>query len=100
MRIETDVTEPCTISVKDVADIIHSYGRDLAGYGLKPEYGDDTVYGDFRIQIYPDGQWSYHTGDSSYDQDHRGAWGSCSVKVRITRKEAHDLAVDILGSIE
>lgn len=31
---------------------------------------------DVRLQVYPDGSWALRTGDSSYDQDHRGYWGS------------------------
>lgn len=34
---------------------------------------------DVRLQIHEDGMWSIHVGDPSYDQDHRGFWGSTSV---------------------
>ncbi len=30
---------------------------------------------DVRLQILDDGNWSLHTGDNRYDQDHRGSWG-------------------------
>ena len=29
-----------------------------------------------RLQVYPDGRWVVRWGDSGYDQDHRGYWGS------------------------
>ena len=35
---------------------------------------------DVRLQVYAGGGgWDLHSGDSSYDQDHRGYWGSSSV---------------------
>lgn len=30
---------------------------------------------DVRAQLTPDGEWLLHTGDASYDTDHRGYWG-------------------------
>ncbi len=36
---------------------------------------------DVRLQVHESGQWSLHFGDSSYDQDHRGVWGSSSIPV-------------------
>ena len=43
------------------------------GMGGEP---DEPPFIDVRLQ-YHDGAWFYHSGDSSYDQDHRGHWG-CS----------------------
>lgn len=34
---------------------------------------------DVRLQVYPDGAWTIHSGSSDYDQDHRGYWGASSV---------------------
>ena len=34
---------------------------------------DYTV--DVRLQMYDDGTWAVRSGDSSYDNDHRGFWG-------------------------
>lgn len=31
---------------------------------------------DVRFQITDDSTWAIRTGDSSYDQDHRGCWGA------------------------
>jgi len=41
------------------------HGQDLGDAGV-----------DVRLQVWPDGSWNLHTGDSSYDQDHRGYWGA------------------------
>lgn len=34
---------------------------------------------DVRLQVQSDGSWELHTGDASYDTDHRGFWGASSV---------------------
>ena len=31
---------------------------------------------DVRLQVYEDGTWALRTGESDYDQDHRGFWGA------------------------
>lgn len=46
---------------------------------VEPEFvesDDDTPHIDVRLQVWPDGSWAIHTGDASYDQDHRGYWGA------------------------
>lgn len=46
---------------------------------------------DIRLQVV-DGGWATHTGDSSYDQDHRGFWGaSCIDRTTNCRDLARDL---------
>ena len=39
----------------------------------------DGPYIDVRLQVLPDGEWTLHHGDASYDQDHRGYWGAGTV---------------------
>lgn len=53
---------------------------------------DDWDSIDVRLQVTPGG-WSTHTGDSSYDQDHRGFWGSSSMDGRTNCRE---LAKDLI----
>jgi hypothetical protein len=66
---------------------------------VKPRKGD---YGpdregfegfDVRLQVYDDGHWAIRTGDSSYDQDHRGYWGASSIDHTTSCRE---LAVDLI----
>ncbi len=90
---------PVAINIREVADIVHSFGQDLKGYGLEPEPGEDEVYGDIRVQVH-DGGWSYHTGSSQFDQDHRGLWGSASVPAGCSRKLAREIAIDLIEDIE
>lgn len=62
-------------SIKDIASVIRGINTEESFPG---ECGEEC-YIDVRLQVYPDGQWSVHSGDSSYDQDHRGFWGSSCV---------------------
>lgn len=39
------------------------------------EEGDNTCI-DVRLQVMSDGSWAVRWGDSQYDLDHRGYWGS------------------------
>jgi hypothetical protein len=43
------------------------------------DHDSDDLWMDVRLQVYPGGQWAVRTGDSSYDQDHRGFWGAGSL---------------------
>ena len=36
------------------------------------------AYVDVRLRVHKD-EWAVLSGDSSYDQDHRGCWGASSV---------------------
>jgi len=51
---------------------------------------------DVRLQVHPDGGWNVHWGDSSYDQDHRGYWGSSSVPGDNRRFSSKDVARDLI----
>ena len=70
---------------------IRELTRDLIGIKrwLQANGIDET---DIRLQVV-DGGWSTHTGDSSYDQDHRGFWGASFID-RTTN--CRDLARDLI----
>ncbi len=51
---------------------------------------------DVRLQVWPDGDWTTRFGNSSYDQDHRGYWGSGYVIAADTDAELLDLAKDMV----
>lgn len=60
---------------------------------------EEEAFMDVRLQVF--GGWQIHTGDSSYDQDHRGYWGSgyirCVPDVRnMTEEEADELAEELI----
>lgn len=71
-------------SIKDVAS-------GLAG--IKRSLGDDIPETDVRLQVMSDGMWCIHSGDSSYDQDHRGHWGESSID---RKSNCRDLARDLI----
>jgi hypothetical protein len=63
---------------------------------------------DVRLQVTEDGAWYLHSGDASYDQDHRGFWGAGSLpgkaersslgekdRARICRMWAEDLLDEV-----
>lgn len=47
-----------------------------------------------RLQVLPSGYWQIHTGDPSYDQDHRGYWGASYLTYE--RQNLTDLVKDLL----
>lgn len=55
---------------------------------------DDEPAGmDVRLQIHERGGWSLRSGDSSYDQDHRGYWGAGYLT---TDTDCADLAAELI----
>ncbi len=52
---------------------------------------------DVRLQVWSDGSWTIHTGDASYDQDHRGFWGASSMT---TRTNARELAKELISEAQ
>lgn len=48
---------------------------------------------DIRLQVTP-GSWELHTGDASYDTDHRGAWGASCLDAET---DCDDLAGDLIS---
>ena len=62
----------------------------------------DEAWCDVRLQVWPDGSWTVHTGDASYDQDHRGKWGAACVpgRGRLTDSNAEEIAKDLLRQVE
>lgn len=63
--------------------------------GIGPEFQDEegNVGIDVRLQVYPNGEWAIRTGDSSYDQDHRGYWGASFLS---PRSNCRELAADLI----
>ena len=65
---------------------------------VEPEFresDDDEPAIEVRLQVWPDGQWTYHTGSADYDQDHRGYWGSGSVTADMDERALRALAEDL-----
>jgi hypothetical protein len=88
------------VTITELAEALHAYGQELASYDPKDiadEEGNAT--GDVRLQLI-DGSWALHTGDASYDQDHRGAWGASSISAGATMKECRETAKDLIAEAE
>ena len=82
-------------SIKDVAHDLRVENRTLdpADFPLDNGHGESESC-DVRLQVYPDGQWAIRIGDSSYDLDHRGFWGSSSLDGR--RFDSRAMAKDLI----
>lgn len=52
---------------------------------------------DVRLQVHPDGTWTLNTGDSSYDQDHRGFWSSSSIACSDDDERCREIARSLIG---
>jgi len=55
---------------------------------------------DIRLQVCEGGSWLIHTGDSSYDQDHRGYWGASSIPGNNKRINSREVAKDLISQAE
>lgn len=82
-------------SIRSVAHCLTSIGKDCRGYGFAPDLGEDTWFCDVRLHVWPDGSWAVHSGDSQYDQDHRGFWGASSIP-GTRRFNARDVARELI----
>jgi hypothetical protein len=66
--------------------------RDAKAYIEAPASDEEAGWMDVRLQVMEDGSWGIHTGDASYDLDHRGHWGASSLSRRSNCTEvARDL---------
>lgn len=68
-----------------ILDRMRDLIKDCAYY--EPEDGMDV-----RLQWH--NGWSLHSGDSSYDQDHRGFWGASSIDADSDPAEVVDELID------
>jgi hypothetical protein len=64
------------------------------------ELDEEEKFCDIRLQVYPNGQYAIRSGDSSYDQDHRGFWGCSSVSPDTTNESAKEIALDLIDQAE
>ncbi|MFN8993022.1 MAG: hypothetical protein ACK5X3_05070 [Pseudomonadota bacterium] len=102
-----DTENVIDIDCKQLATIIHGVSHDPSipweecVEGDREEYDSDEdfledAYIDIRLQVMDDHQWYFHSGDSQYDQDHRGAWGASSVGERVSMEKAMEIAKDLI----
>ncbi len=93
------------ITVSALADSIWEHGQFLKRSFDRSTLTDDPTDSDAfagvecRLQVH-NGNWQLHTGDSSYDQDHRGAWGCGSIPWGCTRKESREIARELLNDCD
>ena len=78
---------------KEVADELMAIAAEIEGYGDVPET-------DVRLQVMDNGSWSVHSGDASYDTDHRGYWGASTVDAKLSKRDAMEIAKDLIDQVE
>lgn len=54
---------------------------------------------DCRLRVF-EGDWELLTGDPQYDTDHRGYWSYASIPINCTRKEAREIARELIDGLE
>lgn len=63
--------------------------------------GDETDEGiDVRLQVQDGGSWDVHSGDASYDTDHRGHWGASTVNAHDSDQELRAIAQDLIDEVD
>lgn len=85
-------------TVVEIASCVEDYRDTLRTYDpadIADEEGNPS--GDIRLQVYPSGEWSIHTGSSDYDQDHRGYWGCATVSPTDTYSEIRNIARTLIS---
>ncbi len=85
-------------SIKSVASELRGY-KPYIEDSFVEESGEEPGM-DVRLQYHDNGGWCLHTGDSQYDQDHRGHWGA-GYLTRATncRELAKELIDEVVESI-
>ena len=89
MKIHFPTIQEITKEVKDYRDYLKSFNPEEITEG-------EFCGGDIRLQIF-DGDWTIHTGDVQYDQDHRGFWGASCVSVESTNRACREIAKDLIN---
>lgn len=56
----------------------------------------DSDYLDVRLQLSANGSFDVHTGDPSYDTDHRGFWGASTLSRDADDLELQDVALELV----
>jgi hypothetical protein len=82
-----EIIDEVQVTIKNLVPRILDYSQDLKDYGHEE--------GDIRLQIV-DGWDLVHTGDASFDTDHRGYWGSELVPSNCTKAQAKDIAKSLI----
>jgi hypothetical protein len=100
MKIDLE-NETVSIPLAELANEIYNCGQYLKhNFSAEDltEKGTDFAGTDCRLNV-RDGSWSLLTGDSQYDQDHRGYWACSSIRRGCTWNEAREIARDLVRDL-
>ncbi len=79
-------------SIKAVRKVLTNTKRFIVAQKMADTPADETV--DVRLQVIKSGYWNLAHGDPSYDQDHRGYWGSSCISYK--RENLTKIAKDLI----
>lgn len=82
-------------SVKDVAADLRFISKQPLGPECADEDGEIRI--DVRLQVVPGEGWHVWEGQSCYDTDHRGYWGSSCVPANGKRFNARNVARELIA---
>jgi hypothetical protein len=94
----------CEDVAQDIYNISHSsdISWDDCAEGSPDEYDClqdyyESAYVDVRLQVTEDNGYHVRWGDSQFDTDHRGAWGSSSVGMKQSMEDCKAIAKDLIS---
>jgi hypothetical protein len=79
-----------------IADIL-TLSADVEPEMVDPGCDEPTI--DCRLNYQPGRGFAFLTGNSQYDQDHRGFWGSSCVGANEDEESARDIASDLFDQV-
>lgn len=86
-------------SISEVAAELSAIADDVKDIGIEADEPGETPYVDVRLQVHTDGSWQVHSGDSQYDTDHRGFWGSSAIPADGSTFNPRDVAFDLIHDV-
>lgn len=97
------------VPVSALAEIVYSHSKYLRTNfepsDLSEDGDEENAGGDIRLQVLPGiydtpGSWRTWSGDSQYDTDSRGFWGTSFVPYRCTHKQALEIARELIDDAQ
>jgi hypothetical protein len=88
-RTDAEILGLSLVDVEDIRVALGEERREASSCEAEDE--------DVRLQVYERGGWAIHSGPCDYDQNHRGYWGSGSVRADMTDAGVITLADDLIG---
>lgn len=109
MKKTSNIIAGVCLPVTTLADYVYQYGQYLKCNFSREDLSEDgdgeNAGGDMRLQVLPAkefgiGSWRTWEGDNQFDTNHRGMWANAFVPYGCTRKEAREIAENLIAECE